>query len=108
MLGMLGLPRRAAIVAMCVCTALMLLSRTGSTEPLFERGSYLVNTIAACGRCHTPRDVQGKPIGVLELAGGFEFDDGVIGHVVGPNITPDAETGIGKWSEEQIVTALRY
>ena len=77
-------------------------------ETLLQRGSYLVNTIAACGRCHTPRDTQGKPIASLALAGGFEFDDGVLGHVVGPNITPDRETGIGDWSEVQIITALRY
>jgi mono/diheme cytochrome c family protein len=43
----------------------------------------------------------------MALAGGFEFDDGPIGHVVGPNITSDAETGIGRWTEAQIVTALR-
>ncbi len=79
-----------------------------AAETLFERGSYLVNTIAACGRCHTPRDAQGKPIGAMALAGGFAFDDGGIGHVVGPNITPDRETGIGNWTEAQIVTALRY
>jgi len=67
-----------------------------AAETLFERGSYLVNTIAACGRCHTPRDAQGKPIGAMALAGGFAFDDGGIGHVVRPNITPDRETGIGQ------------
>jgi mono/diheme cytochrome c family protein len=64
--------------------------------------------MAACGRCHTPRDAHGNPIAAMELAGGFEFVDGVIGHVVGPNITPDRETGIGKWTEGQIIVALRY
>ena len=43
----------------------------------------------------------------MALAGGFEFDDGPIGHVVVRNITPDSETGIGKWTEAEIVTALR-
>jgi mono/diheme cytochrome c family protein len=79
-----------------------------AAETLAERGSYLVNTIAACGRCHTPRDAQGNAIGAMALAGGFAFDDGAIGHVVGPNITPDRETGIGNWTEAQIVTAVRY
>ena len=78
------------------------------TETPQQRGAYLVNTLAACGRCHTPRDSQGNPIAAMALAGGFEFDDGVIGHVVGPNITPDRETGIGTWTEGQIVAALRY
>ncbi len=47
-------------------------------------------------------------VAAMVLAGGFAFDDGGIGHVVGPNITPDRATGIGNWSEAQIVTALRY
>jgi mono/diheme cytochrome c family protein len=105
---MLVPPRIAAITAICVGAALLMFDRTGSTETLVQRGAYLVNTIAACGRCHTPRDAQGNPIAAMELAGGFEFDDGVIGHVVGPNITPDRETGIGRWSEGQIIAALRY
>jgi mono/diheme cytochrome c family protein len=96
-----------AILAICLVVALLSVGRADSTDKLFERGSYLVNTIAACGRCHTPRDPQGSPIGAMRLAGGFAFDDGVIGHVVVPNITPDRETGIGNWTEAQIVTALR-
>src|SRR5262249_14095870 len=72
-----------------------------------ERGAYLVITVAACGNCHTPRDTSGKPMVNMKLAGGFEFDDSPIGHVVVPNITPDPETGIGKWTEAEIVSALR-
>jgi mono/diheme cytochrome c family protein len=100
--------RIAVIAAICLTATLLVFDRTGSTETLVQRGAYLVNTIAACGRCHTPRDAQGNPIAAMELAGGFEFDDGVIGHVVGPNITPDRDTGIGKWTEGQIIAALRY
>jgi mono/diheme cytochrome c family protein len=100
--------RIAVIAAICVTATLLVLDRIGSTETVVQRGAYLVNTIAACGRCHTPRDAQGNPIAAMELAGGFEFDDGVIGHVVGPNITPDRDTGIGKWTEGQIIAALRY
>jgi mono/diheme cytochrome c family protein len=100
--------RIVAIAAICLAATLLVFDRTGSTETLVQRGAYLVNTVAACGRCHTPRDAQGNPIAAMELAGGFEFDDGVIGHVVGPNITPDRNTGIGKWTEGQIIAALRY
>ena len=77
--------RIAAITAICVGAMLLVFDRTGSTETLVQRGAYLVNTVAACGRCHTPRDAQGNPIAAMELAGGFAFDDGVIGHVVGPD-----------------------
>ena len=71
-----------------------------------ERGAYLVNGLGACGNCHTPRNAAGEPDSTKALAGGFEFDADV-GHVVGPNITPDKETGIGAWSDGQIVYALR-
>ena len=98
---------RAATAASCVA---ILITATGSEalgETLLERGKYLVTTVGACGNCHTPRDKAGHATSGLALSGGFEFDDGPIGHVVGPNITPDPETGIGKWTEAQIVTALR-
>jgi mono/diheme cytochrome c family protein len=97
----------AAIVGICAGAALLVLARAGAPETLLERGAYLVNTVVGCDRCHTPRDSAHKPIADMELAGGFEFNDGVIGHIVGPNITPDRETGIGGWTEAQIITALR-
>ena len=65
--------RIAAITAICVGAMLLVFDRTGSTETLVQRGAYLVNTVAACGRCHTPRDPQGNPIAAMELAGGFKF-----------------------------------
>ena len=77
-----------------------------SAEDLRARGAYLVNGIAGCGNCHTPKDRTGRAIAGKELSGGLEFDIPPA-HVVAPNITPDPETGIGSWSEAQIVTALR-
>jgi mono/diheme cytochrome c family protein len=97
-----------ALTRLALAGAILLLLRVGaSAETPLERGKYLVTTIGACGNCHTPRDAAGKPIAGRELAGGFEFDDPGIGHIVGTNITPDKETGIGNWTEAQIVTALR-
>ena len=89
--------------------AILIAATSGETlgATLVERGGYLVTTVGARGNCHTLRDKSGHPIQGMALAGGFEFDDGPIGHVVGPNITPDPETGIGKWTGAQIVTALR-
>jgi mono/diheme cytochrome c family protein len=97
----------AAAAAVCAAVVVAVTGGAGSAETLVERGAYLVTTVAACGNCHTPRDAAGKPIAKMALAGGFEFDDGPIGHVVVRNITPDPETGIGKWTEAEIVTALR-
>jgi mono/diheme cytochrome c family protein len=71
-----------------------------------ERGAYLATTLGACGNCHTPRAGDNQPDPKMAFAGGFAFDLD-IGHVVGPNITPDPATGIGGWSDGQIVYALR-
>lgn len=97
--------RQAA--AALAAVSLFTLTLTARAADLRERGKYLVTTIAACGNCHSPRDASGQVVAGQELSGGVEFDDPGIGHIVGPNITPDAETGIGKWSAAQIVTALR-
>src|SRR5215469_2628604 len=98
---------RAAMAAVCAAVVVAVTGGAGSAETLVERGAYLVTTVAACGNCHTPRDASGKPMANMTLAGGSEFDDGPIGHVVVRNITPDPETGIGRWTEAEIVTALR-
>jgi len=86
------------------------LTAVASAETLVDRGSYLVNSIGACGNCHA-RDAQGSNFHpAMALAGGFIFDvidPDLPGHVIAPNITPDKETGIGKWSEADIVMALR-
>jgi cytochrome c553 len=79
------------------------LSSTASAETPIERGSYLVNTIGACGNCHA-RDTAFNR--TPDLAGGAE-EDAEVGHIVMPNITSDLETGIGKWTDAEIVVALR-
>lgn len=63
-------------------------------------GEYLV-TLAGCMECHTPAK-QGKPVKGMTLAGGQEFRfPGAV--VVSANITPDLETGIGRWSEQNFL-----
>jgi cytochrome c553 len=75
-------------------------------ESPLERGTYLVRAIMSCGSCHTTRDTANKPIPEMELAGGRVLDDEGI-HAIVPNITPDPETGIGKWTDDQIINAIR-
>src|SRR5882672_6630610 len=79
--------------------------RPAAAQTYADRGEYLVTAVAACGNCHTPRDPANKPIPGMELAGGREFDIEP-GHIVGPNITPDKETGIGGWTVGQIVGSM--
>ncbi len=84
---------------------LAVLSTPVSAETPLERGRYLMDSIVACGNCHTPMGPQG-PLPGRELAGGTEFQEG-FGVARTPNITPDAETGIGRWTDQQIVAAIR-
>lgn len=63
-------------------------------------GAYLF-TASACADCHTPQD-KGTPVKGLENAGGFAFKFPG-GTTYSSNITPDKETGIGNWTEEQFV-----
>ena len=77
-----------------------------AVETQLERGAYLMNGIVACGNCHTPKDQDGRALPDQELAGGLVFDRPVFRAVV-PNITPDNYTGIGKWTDEQLVDAIR-
>jgi mono/diheme cytochrome c family protein len=76
-----------------------------AAETPVERGSYLVNSIGACGNCHTPR-VQGVPDLTRRLSGGFQTFDEPWFTVKGANITPDRDTGIGGWSDADLRKAL--
>jgi hypothetical protein len=68
-------------------------------------GKYMVNA-AACRECHTQVD-KGQIIPELAFSGGreFAFPDGSI--VRSANITPDPQTGIGKWTEEAFVQRFK-
>ena len=82
--------------------ALGLLTASACAQaPDIERGKYLV-TIGICEGCHSPRDAQGHPVKSMRLAGGRRS-----GGLMTPNLTPDMQTGLGAWSEAQIVEALR-
>ena len=63
-------------------------------ETLVERGDYLVNSIMACGSCHTPRSADGDPMTERAFAGGITIKTPAF-ITTASNITPDAETGIG-------------
>jgi mono/diheme cytochrome c family protein len=92
----------AASVAVFVAS-----SQVFAADPAAERGKYLVN-IAGCNDCHTPGYFLGKPDMARFLGGsevGFEMPG--LGVFYGPNITPDKETGIGSWTDAQIIAALQ-
>lgn len=69
-------------------------------ETPVERGSYLVGSVMTCHNCHTPRGPEGLDFS-RALSGGLLFDEPPF-KVTGSNITPDRETGIGKWSDAEL------
>jgi mono/diheme cytochrome c family protein len=75
-------------------------------ETLLQRGAYLTETIAACGNCHTPKRQDAVPIESLKFAGGFVIEEPAF-KAYAPNITMDEETGIGSWTDEEIIRAIR-
>jgi cytochrome c553 len=69
------------------------------------RGEYIVRNVAVCGSCHAAVGAERDPDG--PLSGGAEFHNWRIGTSRASNLTPDPETGLGAWSEAEIVRALR-
>jgi mono/diheme cytochrome c family protein len=83
-----------------------------SKDPtVIARGEYLVYGPAHCVECHvaTSQDyltvVDGKK---PQLRGGFKFQMGPLGAVYSANLTPDTQTGIGRYSDSQLARMMRY
>ncbi len=82
-----------------------------STPEAIARGKYLVDSVTGCLGCHSQIDetISGEPPVPGRLGSGRDF--GVFpnfpGHVRAPNLTPDPETGIGSWSDGEVVRAMR-
>ena len=68
-------------------------------------GKYLF-TIAGCSGCHTPANDKGELIPGMDLAGGRKFTT-PWGLVQSANITPDPETGIGKWTKDEFISRFK-
>src|SRR2546421_667925 len=76
----------------------------GPSAASVERGRY-VSAIAGCTVCHTPELEGGAPDMARELAGGREEHLPGIGVWRSLNITPDRDTGIGRWTDQQVIDA---
>ena len=101
----------AALAAPCAL-ALVFAAASGSAQQQpkqrqLPRGEYLA-TIMDCGGCHTGGVLAGQPDPKLHLAGSdIGFGVPGLGVFYPPNLTPDRETGLGSWSEADIVRAVR-
>jgi mono/diheme cytochrome c family protein len=88
-------------------------AKQDSINRVIERGKYLANHVAACMDCHSKRDFtkfSGPPIPGTEGGGGEVFShdllDAIPGVLYAKNITPDPETGIGTWTDDEILRAI--
>ena len=72
--------------------------------PTAEYGEYLANSVSPCAACHTPR-VRGEIDRDRLWSGGEAFDVGE-NTIYSSNLTPDVETGIGSWTDEEFFRAI--
>ncbi len=93
-------------IAAALAIALGVWPHGAAAQTQVERGKYLV-TIMGCSDCHTPGSFLGHPDMARFLGGsdvGFSIPG--LGVFPGRNLTPDPETGLGKWTTQQVVTAF--
>jgi mono/diheme cytochrome c family protein len=91
---------RAAFAALFLLLAFSPAAKAADPDAA-ARGAYLA-AAAGCGQCHTDTDHGGQPYaGGRPLATAF-------GIIATPNLTPDRETGIGRWSAADFTRALRW
>jgi mono/diheme cytochrome c family protein len=92
---------RAVLTSLILCSAFVALPARAAepSNEVIEHGKALV-VAGDCTSCHTADPA--KP-----FAGGKRIDT-PFGAVYSPNLTPDRDTGIGSWSNEDFYRALRY
>jgi hypothetical protein len=73
---------------------------------LAERGHYLA-TLGSCADCHATPGPQGPRIDDMYLAGGFKTMRKGFGTYISMNLTPDKDTGIGAWSDDDLKRVWR-
>lgn len=122
-----------AALAIAVMVSKALPAEAGAATDEVERGRYLVN-LGGCNDCHTPKKMteEGPVLDVPRLMSGHPADEALpkvdgsmakspwvyltpgMTAAVGPwgasyaaNLTPDEQTGIGLWSEEVFIAAIR-
>lgn len=105
----------AVVVSSVACTGRYIRPTTDEkvelTSARVERGRYLVNGVAACPACHAAREAgsMANPEDADHpVSGGVWMDEPALnGGLWASNLTSDAETGLGTWTDDQIIRAIR-
>ncbi|MBI2211194.1 MAG: c-type cytochrome [Deltaproteobacteria bacterium] len=91
--------RKVFLVLSLILVSPVSLMAQGYAPAKVARGLYIFSVEGGCG-CHNP---EGQPANV----GGAKRENPYV-LVFAPNITPDPETGIGSWSDKQVIDAFRF
>ena len=108
-LGMIGLFSSGLWRVFAGPKARAITNRTFENTPArMERGKYLVENVIGCFFCHSERDwkAEGAPPIEARKGAGAPFSGGP-GKLFAPNITPDKETGVGNWTDDELARAIR-
>ncbi len=83
--------------------------RASADSAVILRGKNIVFGAAHCADCHSPYNTDSMFAAgqQVSLSGGHAFKL-PIGTIYAKNITPDDETGIGRYTDAEIARALRY
>lgn len=69
--------------------------------PVISRGRYLVDNLAHCGTCHTPRNI------FMTTKTSRYLQGAPVGGWIAPDISNTSQTGIGTWGDDEIIAYLR-
>jgi mono/diheme cytochrome c family protein len=81
--------------------------RFEATPARLARGEYLLNGVTLCFGCHSEIDWKTPAVVAGVLGAGHQFSDEGLPWVVAPNLTPDRDTGVGSWTDDELARAIR-
>lgn len=80
-----------------------------TTEARLARGKYLTEGPMFCFHCHSEHDTSDPTFPIVEAkkGAGWPMPIAELNNIAARNITPDPETGLGNWSDDEIARAIR-
>jgi mono/diheme cytochrome c family protein len=97
-----GTIQLAALLILVACAG----ERATPSAAIIARGSYLANGVARCFWCHSPLDNSNPAYPGPDILGSGDILDKAT-PIVASNLTPDLETGLGGWTDREIIVAIR-